>query len=166
MIVKVKYMDEHAAELYREASKDIVEGGIDVPFKKYEEDFCYDCVAVSCEQIAPRVYKYGLGIALQIEDEGLKFLDRKIILDIDARPRSSVHKTGMILSNCEGTVDKIYTGQIYAVFYHVLDYLPKYEVGDKICQIKIGATVPMEFKVVDELDATTRGNGGFGSTGK
>jgi dUTP pyrophosphatase len=72
----------------------------------------------------------------------------------------------MILSNCEGTVDKIYTGQIFAVFYHVLDYLPKYEVGDKICQIKIGATVPMEFKVVDELDATTRGDGGFGSTGQ
>ena len=166
MIVKVKYMDEHAAELYREASKEIVEGGIDVPFKTHEEDFCYDCVAVSCEQIAPRVYKYGLGIALQIEDEGLEFLDRKIILDIDARPRSSVHKTGMVLSNCEGTIDKIYTGQIYAVFYHVLDYLPKYKVGDKICQIKIGATVPMEFKIVDELTATKRGDGGFGSTGE
>lgn len=166
MIVKVKYMDEHAAELYREASKDIVEDGFDVPFKTHEEDFCYDCVAVSCEQIAPRVYKYGLGIALQIEDEGLEFLDRKIILDIDARPRSSVHKTGMILSNCEGTIDKIYTGQIYAVFYHVLDYLPKYKVGDKICQIKIGATVPMEFKKVDELTETKRGDGGFGSTGE
>lgn len=164
MIVKLKYMDEHAAELYRNASEEI--GGVEVPFKTHNDDFCYDCVAVSCEQIAPRVYKYGLGIALQIENEGLKFMDRNIILDIDARPRSSVHKTGMILSNCEGTIDKGYTGHIYATFYHVLDYLPKYEVGDKICQIKIGATVPMEFKVVDELNETKRGDGGFGSTGK
>lgn len=30
------------------------------PFKKYNEDFCYDLYATSCEQIAPNVYKYGL----------------------------------------------------------------------------------------------------------
>ena len=82
MIVKVKYMDEHATELYREASKDIVEGGIDVPFKTHEEDFCYDCVAVKCEQVAPRVYKYDLGISLQIDDENLTFLDNEVILDM------------------------------------------------------------------------------------
>ena len=30
------------------------------PFKTYEKDFCYDCVATSCEEVAPNVYKYGL----------------------------------------------------------------------------------------------------------
>jgi dUTP pyrophosphatase len=44
--------------------------------------------------------------------------------------------------------------------------MPKYEVGDKIGQIKIGATFPIEFIEVDSLDSTERGDGGFGSTGK
>lgn len=36
-----------------------------VPYKKYDGDFFYDCVAVSEEQVAPNVWKYGLGFALQ-----------------------------------------------------------------------------------------------------
>lgn len=32
-----------------------------VPYKKYDRDFCYDCVAVSEEEVAPNVWKYGLG---------------------------------------------------------------------------------------------------------
>lgn len=163
MRVKLKYTDEHAPELYREASGELNK---EVPFKTYESDFCYDCVAVSCEKVAHRVYKYDLGISLQIDDEKIKFLDRDIILDIDARPRSSVWKTGMSLCNCEGTIDKNYTGKISAYFYHVLDNMPKYEVGDKVCQIKIGATIPIDFVVVDELDSTDRADGGFGSTDK
>lgn len=38
-----------------------------VPYKKYDRDFCYDCVAVSEEEVAPNVWKYGLGFALQRE---------------------------------------------------------------------------------------------------
>ena len=163
MRVKLKYSDDFVPELYRNASGSLNK---EVPFKTHESDFCYDCVAVKCEQVAPRVYKYELGISLQIDDENLKFLDGDIILDIDARPRSSVWKTGMILSNCEGTIDKNYTGIISAFFYHVLEDMPKYEVGDKVCQIKVGATVPMDFVVVDSLDKTDRGDGGFGSTGR
>lgn len=53
-----------------------------------------------------------------------------------------------------------------AVFYHVLPNMPKYEVGDKIIQIKLGFTLPMEFVEVDELDPTERGDGAYGSTGK
>lgn len=164
MKVNLKYTDENSAAYYLNASKELQK---EVPFKTHEDDFCYDCVAVSCEEISPRVYKYRLGIALQIDDEKLKFLDNTIILDIDARPRSSVFKTGMILANCVGTIDQPgYIGEISAYFYHILDYLPKYEVGDKVCQIKVGATVPIDFCVVDELKPTTRGEGGFGSTGQ
>ena len=38
-----------------------------IPFKTYQSDFCYDVVAVSEEEVAPNVWKYGLGFALQIE---------------------------------------------------------------------------------------------------
>lgn len=136
-----------------------------VPFKTYEKDFCYDCIATSCEEVAPNVYKYGLGFALEIARSiNWKYTD--ISLSIDARPRSSIWKTGMILSNCEGTIDELYRGEISAVFYHVMPNMPRYKVGDKIVQIKIGITEPIEFEEVDELSETERGEGGYGSTGK
>jgi dUTP pyrophosphatase len=135
------------------------------PFKTYEKDFCYDCIATSCEEVAPNVYKYGLGFALEIE-RSINWKHTDISLSIDARPRSSIWKTGMILSNCEGTIDELYRGEISAVFYHVMPNMPRYKVGDKIVQIKIGITEPIEFEEVNELSETERGQGGFGSTDK
>lgn len=158
-----------------------------IPFKTYNEDFCYDVVAVSEEEVAPNVWKYGLGFALQIErgseplwmgkhyDGMSKWSDptfrfdmatSPLNLSIDFRPRSSVWKTGMVLSNSEGTIDELYTGEISAVFYHVMPDMPRYKVGDRIGQIKIGATFPIEFVEVDKLSETERGGGSYGSTGK
>jgi dUTP pyrophosphatase len=134
-----------------------------IPYKSHNNDFCYDCVATSCEEIAPNVYKYGLGLAFEIvrEDDADDF-----VLDIDARTRSSVWKTGMVLSNCVGTIDESYRGEVAAIFYHVMPDMPKYEVGDRVVQISIGITSQIEFEEVDELSQTERGTGGFGSTGK
>ena len=39
-----------------------------IPTKAHDDDFCYDCYAVSEEEVAPNVWKYGLGFALQIEN--------------------------------------------------------------------------------------------------
>jgi dUTPase len=44
--------------------------------------------------------------------------------------------------------------------------MPKYEVGNKIGQIKLGFTLPIEFVEVEELTDTERGSGAYGSTGK
>lgn len=157
-----------------------------VPFKTHANDFCYDVVAVSEEEVAPNVWKYGLGLAFQIErgHENLvlstcchggkmklhitmaDMTRSPLNLSLDFRPRSSVWKTGMVLSNCEGTIDEGYTGEVSAVFYHVMPQMPRYKVGDKIGQIKVGITFPIEFEEVYELDDTTRGAGGYGSTGK
>ena len=151
-----------------------------IPQKAYDRDFCYDLVAVSEEEIAPNVWKYGFGFGLQIE-RGLEeiFVDKErnmaqcmdmsmcpVNLSIDIRPRSSVWKTGMVLSNCVGTVDEGYTNEISAVFYHVNKELPRYKVGDKIAQMKIGVTFPIEFFEVEELNDTERGMKGYGSSGK
>ena len=87
-------------------------------------------------------------------------------LSIDFRPRSSIWKTGLVLSNCEGTIDEDYRGEVCAYFYEVIKGKEKYKVGDRIGQIKLGFTLPMEFEEVDELSETQRGEGGFGSTGK
>lgn len=161
-----------------------------IPFKTYPSDFCFDCVAVSEEEVAPNVWKYGLGFALQIVrdkesiEDGITQCDRNgkchvvvrgktidfrysdIKLSVDFRPRSSIWKTGMVLSNSEGTVDENFTNEISAVFYHVLPNMPRYKVGDKICQCKIGITFPIDFIEVEELEERDRGMNGYGSTDK
>ena len=151
-----------------------------LPTKAHDDDFCYDVYACGCEEVAPNVYKYPLGFALQIDkDEEIclpKLIETELSyrytdhygtnLSIDFRPRSSVWKTGMVLCNSCGTVDKGYTGEVCAFFYHVMSDMPKYEPGDRVAQMKIGFTVPIEFVEVEELDETERGDGGFGSTGK
>ena len=151
-----------------------------VPFKTYPEDFCYDVVATSEQEIAPNVWKYGIGLAFEIEGKpedlvvenefGKELLriqqDRDWNVSIDLRPRSSIYKTGMVLSNAVGTIDELYRGEVSAVFYHVFPGMPRYRVGDRIGQIKLGITLPLEFEEVDELGRTLRGDGGYGSTGR
>ena len=131
-----------------------------IPFKTYDRDFCYDCIAVSEEEVAPNVWKYGLGFALEIEDR-----DIDIIPSAEIRPRSSIWKTGMVLSNSVGTVDEPYRGEISAVFYHVMPNMPRYKVGDKVCQLHISTTERINFELVEELTPTNRGCNGYGSTG-
>lgn len=151
-----------------------------VPFKNYPEDFCYDVVATSEEEIAPNVWKYGIGLAFEIEGKpedlvvenefGKELLlipqGRDWNVSLDLRPRSSIYKTGMVLSNAVGTIDELYRGEVSAVFYHVFPNMPRYRVGDRIGQIKLGFTLPIEFEEVDELGRTLRGDGGYGSTGR
>ena len=131
-----------------------------IPFKTYDRDFCYDCIAVSEEEVAPNVWKYGLGFALEIEDREID-----IIPSAEIRPRSSIWKTGMVLSNSVGTVDEPYRGEISAVFYHVMPNMPRYKVGDKVCQLHITTTERIDFELVEELTPTNRGCNGYGSTG-
>lgn len=128
----------------------------------HEADFCYDCFAVSEKEIAPNVWKYGLGFALQPANE----YDGHNIRGINLRARSSVWKTGMVQTNAQGTIDEIYTGEISVVFYHIMPSMPRYHVGDKVCQICLERTEAIQFEEVQELRKTARGAGGYGSTGK
>lgn len=148
-----------------------------VPFKTYPEDFCYDVVATSEQEIAPNVWKYGIGLAFEIRGQryvkvGIDYEDRYYVeipdmqFSLDLRPRSSIYKTGMVLSNAVGTVDDLYRGEVSAIFYHVFPNMPRYRVGDRIGQIKLGITLPLEFEEADELGQTARGDGGYGSTGR
>lgn len=144
------------------------------PFQKYPEDFCWDLYATSCEEVAPNVYKYGLGLSFEIErdvEEIVRNYDIDMTqcpwkLSLDFRPRSSVWETGMVLSNCEGTIDELYRGEVSAVFYHVMPNMPKYKVGDRVIQAKIGITFPIEWEEVDELSPTERSTNGYGHTGR
>lgn len=139
-----------------------------IPSKKIKDDFCFDLTAVTEEEIAPNVWKYGFGFALQIvNDRRIKPIKQYCSFCFSLRPRSSVWKTGMVLSNCIGTVDEGYTGEISAVFYHVMPSMERYHVGDKVAQLHFDQTTKLlDFIEVDKLDKTERGDGGYGSTGK
>ncbi len=116
-----------------------------------------DLVATSIISNTTFDITYGMGIALEIPDGfvGLIF------------PRSSVRKYDLVLSNCVGVCDSGYRGELQATFKKTngLDSL-SYKVGDRIAQIMIIPHPPIEFKEVDDLSDTERGDGGFGSTGK
>lgn len=86
-------------------------------------------------------------------------------LSLDFRPRSSIWQTGMVLSNCVGTIDELYRGEVMAYFYEVIKGKEKYKVGDRIGQIKLGFTLPIEFEECGDINLnTSRGVNGFGST--
>lgn len=146
-----------------------------LPTKAKEGDLCYDVWAVSEEEVAPNVWRYGLGFKYEIERKNI-FYDqiegfikefRDFDISIDFRPRSSIWKTGMSLANSEGTLDEFYRGEANAVFYHVMPNMERYHAGERIGQIKIGLAPKVEFEFAEEINENTqRGEGGFGSTGK
>lgn len=138
--------------------KVLLSNGGKLPKKAHVRDACYDVYATSIKDLGDGRVEYGLGIHLQPEQMGKG-------IQFDFRPRSSIHKTGMILSNCIGTGDENYTGEYKAVFYNVIKELPNYKVGDRILQMQVTKPLNIEFEVVEKLSQTDRGSGGFGSTG-
>lgn len=135
-----------------------------LPTKAHNSDFCYDVTAVSRAEILPNVYKYGLGFALEVERNGEIPDDLNVCVDI--RPRSSIHKTGLVFSNSVATIDEGYRGELSMVFYHVIPSLPPYEVGDRIGQIVLDFADEMLFEEAEELSPSDRGTNGYGSTGR
>lgn len=134
-----------------------------IPKKGHASDYAFDCVAVSEEEVAPGVWRYGLGLALQIDEKDKKSTSR---YKIACYPRSSIYKTGMVLSNSVGIVDEGYTGEISAIFYHVMPNMPRYRIGDRVCQIAVEDREAHQcYQVLDELKVMDRGENGYGSTG-
>lgn len=99
-------------------------------------------------------FEYGTGICVEIPEGyvGLIF------------PRSSISKTGMLLTNSVGVIDSGYRGEIKFRFKYISG-TNSYNVGDKIGQLIIMPYPKIEFEEVNELNETERGDGGFGSTG-
>ena len=134
-----------------------------LPRKAHKSDYAFDCVAVTEEEIAPNVWRYGLGLAVQIDDRDKCYGER---YKIAVYARYSIYKTGMILSNGVGIVVEGYTGEISAVFYHVMPNLPRYRVGDRVCQIAVEDRWANQcLQELDELKVMDRGANGYGSTG-
>tara|TARA_A100001011_G_scaffold229385_1_gene237513 strand:+ start:414 stop:851 length:438 start_codon:yes stop_codon:yes gene_type:complete len=80
-------------------------------------------------------------------------------------PRSSISKTPLRLANSIGLIDWGYRGEIMAVCDNIKDYDFSISKGDRLFQIVSSDMSSIEFEIANELSETTRGSGGFGSTG-
>jgi dUTPase len=126
-------------------------------------------------------YKTNLKLAVQKDRQFSNFGYTDLDYDILAFPRSSVSKYNLVLANCIGLIDADYRGEVLLRFKYIWqpeDYRIRtdnllegnvnstklYNKGDKACQLKVTKVENVEFVLVDELDSTNRGEGGFGST--
>jgi len=80
--------------------------------------------------------------------------------------RSSISKTPLRLANSVGLIDAGYRGEIIAVVDNIKSDIYKIEKGQRLFQLVAMAGEEIHFELVDSLSDSTRGSGGFGSTGK
>jgi len=80
-------------------------------------------------------------------------------------PRSSISKTPLRMANSLGLIDYDYTGELMAKVDNISNEDYSIKKGDKLFQICMPHLQPFTYKVVEELEETERGSGGFGSSG-
>ena len=108
----------------------------------------------------------------------LKPLERKLIptglkmelpqgYEAQVRPRSGMSiKHGITLVNCVGTIDEDYRGEICVPVINLSNEAFTINNGDRIAQMVISPVTKASIIETEELSNTTRGEGGFGSTGR
>ena len=98
------------------------------------------------------------GIAIHVADPGYC----AIIL-----PRSGLgHKHGIVLGNLVGLIDSDYQGQLMVSTWNRGQQNFQICAMDRLAQLVIVPVAQVEWEVVEEFSTSTRGTGGFGSTGK
>ena len=98
------------------------------------------------------------GIAIHLADPGLAAM----IL-----PRSGLgHKHGIVLGNLVGLIDSDYQGEIMVSTWNRGKEPFTLNPLDRLAQLVVVPVLQVAFNVVDEFDTSSRGAGGFGSTGK
>ena len=97
------------------------------------------------------------GIALYIEDPGMA----AVIL-----PRSGLgHRQGIVLVHLVGLIDSDYQGELMISCWNRGSEPFTVETGDRIAQLVIVPVIQAQFRQVEQFEATSRGAGGFGSSG-
>lgn len=140
MKVKIKRLDKSAV----------------IPKYAKDGDAGLDLTATAYKVNEKGQYIYTSDLALEIPDGyvGLLF------------PRSSICKKDLEMTNSVGVIDSNYRGPIKSVFNPTCEDPEIYELGERFAQLIIIPYPKIEFEEVEELSETSRGTGGYGSTGK
>jgi len=86
--------------------------------------------------------------------------------EVQVRPRSGLAlRHGITLANTPGTIDEDYRGELKIILVNLGDESFAIARGDRIAQLVLAPVIRAQWSEVEELDATERGEGGFGSTG-
>lgn len=82
-------------------------------------------------------------------------------------PRSGLgHKHGIVLGNLVGLIDSDYQGQVFVSCWNRGDSAFTINVGERIAQMVFVPVIQTEFELVTDFNESSRGEGGFGHTGK
>lgn len=104
-------------------------------------------------------------LARAIVKTGL-FIELPIGYEAQVRPRSGLAaKNGITVLNSPGTIDADYRGEIGVILVNLSNETFVIENGERVAQLVIAKHERAEWVVVNELSETSRGAGGFGSTG-
>lgn len=143
MKIKIVNRSHHALPQYATA----LSAGLDLRANLEE--------GITLQPMERRLVPTGLSIALP---EGY---------EAQVRPRSGLAlKHGITLLNTPGTIDADYRGEIGVIMVNLSDTPFNIADGDRIAQLVIARYEQAEWKAVEALDSTERGDGGFGHTGK
>jgi dUTP pyrophosphatase len=87
--------------------------------------------------------------------------------EIQIRPRSGLAaRIGLTVLNAPGTIDAGYRGEVSIVLFNASDQPVTIAPGDRIAQAVLGKVERIAWEEAEELEESTRGAGGFGSTGR
>ncbi len=128
-----------------------------IPKYQTEGSSGFDLHAVEEVMIKPHsvgLVKIGICLSLEVGYE----------LQVRTRSGLALNHQVMVL-NSPGTVDNDYRGEIKVILANLSDKDFKVQVGDRIAQGVVQKTYKAEFIECKRLDETSRGSGGFGSTG-
>lgn len=129
--------------------------GAIIPTRAHETDAGLDLYAPNSATIEPRgAVCIDTGVHIELSPYTVGMVKSKSGLNV---------KHGI---TSEGVIDAGYTGSIRVKLYNHSDKPYTVNKGDKISQLVILPILTPDLEVVDELDETERGDGGFGSTGR
>lgn len=125
------------------------------PSKTNASDSGYDLTLIKLDKQIGEVFMYDTGIKVT-PDYGWYF---------DLVPRSSIIKSGYILANSVGVIDRTYVGSIKVPLIKIDKSMPDLSLPNRLVQIIPRQIIHMEPVEVCDLEETSRMDGGFGSTG-
>ncbi|SFN58850.1 deoxyuridine 5'-triphosphate nucleotidohydrolase [Izhakiella capsodis] len=116
------------------------------------------CLDAAIELLPGQTTLVPTGLAIHIADPQLA----AVIL-----PRSGLgHKHGIVLGNLVGLIDSDYQGQLMVSVWNRGQDTFIIEPGERIAQLVFVPVVQAEFNIVESFDASLRGEGGFGHSGR
>jgi dUTP pyrophosphatase len=137
--------------------------GRDFPLPEYATDGSAGLDLRACVD-APLVLEPGrtelvpTGLAIHLDDPGLA----AVLL-----PRSGLgHKHGIVLGNLVGLIDSDYQGQVFVSTWNRGREPFTIQPGERLAQMVIVPVVRARFEVVEDFEASARGAGGFGHSGR